>query len=215
MNTLHSAPLRAVRARTLSASVGAAPAAERWCFSALRGRLVELSEELPAGALSFAAGLVVEAQASGEPVAWVAVDRSVFYPPDFGERGIDLAALSIVRVPAVRAGVLAAEWLLRSGAFGLLVIDAGNDCRVSEGSLGRLARLAERSAAVLLFLTRKSGKNPSIGSIISLRGTMVALPSRRRSSPPLLACELRTVKDKRSAPGERIVRYFDGPRGLC
>src|SRR5689334_3058740 len=91
----------------------------------LGGRLVELSAQGAVATLTCAVGLVLEAQVQAEPVAWIAIAGTSFYPPDLADSGVDLAALVVVRAPELLAGVRAAERLLRSGAFGLVVLDLG------------------------------------------------------------------------------------------
>ncbi|HEY4055560.1 MAG TPA: hypothetical protein VGM39_03090 [Kofleriaceae bacterium] len=101
-----------------------------WSLAALRGRLIEVSGANGTAALTSVIDLVHEAQTQGEPVAWIvptAVDErgGMFYPPDAADCGIDLAALVIVRTANPAAAGRAAERLMRSGAFGLVVIDFG------------------------------------------------------------------------------------------
>src|SRR4051812_10317987 len=96
---------------------------EAWGFAALRGRFVELSARGASATLTTAVELIGEAQREHEPVAWIAGPHGSFYPPDAAESGVDLAALVVVRVPELVLATRAAERLLRSGAFGLVVID--------------------------------------------------------------------------------------------
>src|SRR5438445_10836474 len=97
----------------------------RWGLGAFRGRLVELSARGATATLTAAAELVVEAQTQGEPVAWLALAAGTFYPPDVADTGVDLAALVVVRASDATSAARAAERLLRSGAFGLVVLDLG------------------------------------------------------------------------------------------
>lgn len=138
------------------------------------GQLLELSGCAP-GKLSMVARLVAHAQGEGEPVAWVAArDEAGFYPPDFALGGVDLASLVVVRVPPLsgtHALVRAAEVLLRSGAFGLLVIDFGG-APVPRGSLAWQARLSgfvRMHEARVVLLTRSQREEPSLGPLIALR----------------------------------------------
>lgn len=141
------------------------------------GQLLELSGAQP-GKLSTAARLVVHAQNEGEPVAWVAFrDEASFYPPDFVALGIDLAALVVVRLPqtkgdaATHALVRASELLLRSGAFGLVIVDFGKK-PVPRGELAwqaRLSGLVRMHEARLVLLTGSAREQPSLGPLIALR----------------------------------------------
>lgn len=97
-----------------------------WTLPALSGRLVELPPGLGAsGALSLAFSLVLEAQRQGEVAAWIGRGAGGFYPPDAALGGVDLSALAVVRVEGASAQARAADKLLRSGAFGLLILDLG------------------------------------------------------------------------------------------
>ena len=136
------------------------------------GQMLELSGRAP-GKLSAAARLIARAQAEGEPVAWVGSrEADGFYPPDFAQAGVELAALVVARLATGGSHdlVRAAEVLLRSGAFGLVVIDmTGN---VPKGELSwqaRLSGLARRHAARVVFLTSASSDAPSLGPLIGLR----------------------------------------------
>ncbi|MDB4988613.1 MAG: hypothetical protein JWN04_3791 [Myxococcaceae bacterium] len=138
------------------------------------GQLLELSGSSP-GKLSTVARLIVRAQAEGEPVVWVAARNDAgFYPPDFALAGIDLTALVVVRVPheqGPHAMVRASEVLLRSGAFGLLVLDLAN-ARVPRGELAwqaRLSGLVRRHDARVVILTSSRREDASLGPLIGLR----------------------------------------------
>ena len=49
---------------------------------------------------------------------------TIFFPPDLAARGVELAAVAVIRVGGETESLTAAEWLAGSGAFGLLVVDA-------------------------------------------------------------------------------------------
>ena len=96
-----------------------------WQLSVFSGRLGEISAAHNGAALTMAFRLVLEAQQRGEPVAWIAVERGVFYPPDVAATGIDLSALAVIQAGAILPAAKAADHLLRSGGFGLVVLDCG------------------------------------------------------------------------------------------
>lgn len=138
------------------------------------GQLLELSGSAP-GKLSTVARLIAHAQGQGEPVAWVSAREAAgFYPPDFVLGGIDLAALVVVRVPSEHGPhslVRASEVLLRSGAFGLLVIDFGS-APLPRGELAwqaRLSGLVRKHASRVVLLTASRPEEPSLGPLIALR----------------------------------------------
>ena len=79
---------------------------------------------------------------------------------------------------------------------------------VSDASLGRIQKLAERSQCAVLFLTRKQRHDPSLGSRISVRGLVT-----RSGAAPFIV-DIHTIKDKRSNTSARQRRQFNGPPGM-
>jgi hypothetical protein len=150
-------------------SVERAPLWDQWH----PGQMLELSGSSP-GKLSTVARLLLRAQSEGDPCAWVSPrEEASFYPPDFARMGIDLAALAVVRLP-VEAGahgvVRASELLLRSGAFGLVVVDFSQ--AVPRGELAwqsRLSGLLRMHDARVVLLTPTEAHEPSIGPMVGLR----------------------------------------------
>jgi recombination protein RecA len=165
-----------------------AEAIPSWSLEALQGRLAELSCGAASAVLSLTFRLVLEAQLRGESVCWVTRRESCFFPPDAAASGVDLEALAVVRVPEVRLAPRAADTLVRSGGFGLVVLDlgsqnhsvgrsdvfAGGAAKVRGGQQlplavqTRLSGLAHKHHVALLFLTDKTSGSPSLGSLISL-----------------------------------------------
>jgi len=179
-----------------------------WQFDNLVGILAEISEEAPSGAVSFVTEIIAEAQSQNEPVAWVAAADSIFFPPDCLRRGVDLCAVAVIRIRGETDALTAAEWLVRSGAFGLVVVDLEGRGNVNDAALGRIQKLAERGQSAVLFLTRKRREEPSLGSRISLRGCIA------RPVAGSLHIDIHTVKDKRSNSSSRQSRHYDGPPGM-
>jgi recombination protein RecA len=177
-----------------------------WGLAGLQGRLAELSGANDSAALTAAFGLVREAQARGEPAAWVTPLDQAFFPPDAAAGGIDLDALAVVRTSD--AGRAAAH-LVRSGAFALVVIDLA-ESGLDAAAQSRLLGLARRHETAVLCLTRKEARAPSLGSLVSLRGHA----TRARAGPDRFICEVRVLKDKRRAPGWSVREVCRGPDGL-
>jgi recombination protein RecA len=193
---------------------GLAPAAgaqERWGLDALRGRLTELSARGATATLTTAIELVLEAQHAAEPIAWVTLGNTSFYPPDLADSGVDLAALLVVRVHDVTAAARAAERLLRSGAFGLVVLDFGGTATVdlSMAHQGRLVTLAQTHDAAVVCITEKVGEAGSLGSLVSLRAEALRLHAREHDYD----VTLRVLKDKRRGPGWSRTIKMRGPAG--
>jgi recombination protein RecA len=187
------------------------PAAERWGFEVLRGRLVELSARGATATLTTAVELVREAQLVAEPVAWVALGNGTFYPPDVADSGVDLAALVVVRVLDTTAAARAAERLLRSGAFGLVVLDfgSGGAVEIPIAHQGRLVTLAQTHHAAVVCITNKPADAGSLGSLISLRAEALRLANREHG----YNVTLRVLKDKRRGPGWSRTIKLRGPAG--
>ncbi|HSD89819.1 MAG TPA: recombinase A [Kofleriaceae bacterium] len=185
--------------------------AQRWGLSALRGRLVELSARGATATLTAAIEIVAEAQEQSEPVAWLTLTNGTFYPPDVADSGIDLAALVVIRAPDATAVSRAAERILRSGAFGLVILDLGGGANadLSMQIQGRLVTLAQTHDAAVVCLTEKTEDTASLGSLVSLRAE--ALRQRER---PDFAVRVRVLKDKRRGPGFTQLLKRRGPAGL-
>lgn len=187
------------------------PSPRPWSLEQVAGRLVEISGVGATVPLTLAFGLVLEAQWHHEPVAWIARADSSFYPPDAAEGGVDLDALVIVRVPDGRAVVRAADQLMRSGAFGLVVLDLGAEAaHVPTPLQTRLAGLAQTHQTALLCLTEKGHESPSLGPLVSLR----VAAQRARLAEDRFSCELTVLKDKRRGPTWRHREVCRGPIGL-
>ena len=187
------------------------PAVEAgWRLDAVAGRFVEVSAAAAGAPLTVACRLILDAQRQGEPAAWVGRRESCFFPPDAMEAGVDLAALAVVRTVDAIGSATAADLLIRSGAFGLVVMDLGVEPRLPLHAQTRLAGLAQQHTTALVCLTGKTATRPSIGSLVSLRAHVerVARESDR------FRCEIRVVKDKRRGPGWRHAEVCRGPDGL-
>ena len=180
-----------------------------WGLPALRGRLVELSARGATATLTASIDLVIEAQREAEPVAWIMGPQGSFYPPDVAESGVDLAALVVVRVPELSGATRAAERLLRSGAFGLVVIDLGVPVEIPIAHQGRLVTLAQAHDAAVVCITEKSADSGSIGSLVSLRAQAIRVRSQSG-----FELTLRVIKDKRRGPGFQRTQRARGPAGL-
>jgi recombination protein RecA len=175
-----------------------------WSLEVVSGRLVELSG---CGSLTIACALVREAQQRGEPVAWISAAQTLFYPPDLAAGGIDLDALPVIRAGDGRRSARVADRLLRSGAFGLVVVDL-EEHRIGPTAQGRLAQVARHNDTALLCLTGRRRGDGS--SMVSLRGQV----RRSRVAPALFGFEMRVTKDKRRGPGWVHREVFRAPDGL-
>lgn len=201
----------------------------------LCGRLVELSASRPSACLSLGCTLLLQARKHFSPAIWITVTRDTFFPPDLAANGVDLSLLPVVWVPDVRSAGQAADWLLRTGAFGLLIIDLYRSSRLPMPLQARLAQLAHRHSCVVCFLTIKPEESPSLGSLISLYarirrsksdagdctdagkgdGVGCGAGDGRGRGAGHFSLSLQVIKDKKRAPVWRHVEQVDGPPGLC
>lgn len=205
------ARLDEVAARGLRRGLDAPGEQMAWRLEFFCGRLAEISGDPACATLTLAFRLVLEAQKKGEPVAWVSRKESVFFPPDVADIGVDLDALAVIWAEATRRAARAADHLVRSGAFGLVVLDVGRHGRIAAPMLARLAGLAKKHGTALLCLTEKDARRPSLGSLVSLR----VEASREKNPEGRFRCEVRVLKDKRRGPGWTHVEVCHGPDGLC
>jgi hypothetical protein len=168
------------------------------------GELVEL---VGRGRSTLALAAVARAQVAGQPAAWV--DGSGTFCP--ATCGIDLARLTLVRPPAPSVGapgvraprgkvvassaLLAADLLLRSRAFGLLVLDLPGG-RPPFAGWFRLARQAARARTVLLLLGPPAGALAGSAAGLTLRTAWRHTPAARWKPAPPLELELTLCRSR-------------------
>jgi recombination protein RecA len=205
------------------------PSGERdapWSLAQIAGRFVELSGTGPTAYLTAAFGLVLDSQLQGEPSAWITRPQSTFYPPDVVAVGVDLRALVVVRAPDGLSLPRAALQLVRSGAFGLIVMDlTAREPAVRLQSIPaplqtRLVGLAQKHETAIVVLTEKTADRPSLDSLVSLRADVrrEQIHPRAPSAHPIPAryeVRLHIIKDKRRGPGRTHREICHGPPGLC
>ncbi len=181
-------------------------------FANLTGRITEFSASRNAPVLSFLSLFICEVQDLGESAVWVSACDSYFYPPDFEDNGVNLAALPVVWNPDVKAAVRSVEHLLRSNAFGLIVVDLPPHAIIDQGRLGKLARMADLNRISVVLITQHEDDTPfTLGSIISLRVS----GKRIQSGAHLYRCTLSAIKDKQDPTGWQYSEVFHVPDGLC
>jgi recombination protein RecA len=205
-------------AHALQAAISASPPA--WCalplggsaperleLSEFQGRLSEWRVAGASAAYSQALRLVAQAQRVGEPAAWVTPPEHCFYPPDAEACGIDLAALPVVRVAEPLQRLKAVDFLLRSGAFGLVVLDWGSAAPPGEALLTRLVALCKHHGSALVCLNQHP---EGLGGLVSLR----LHSTYRAAASGEYLCTTTALKDKRRGPGWRLQEVFHAPDGL-
>ena len=221
---------RLVRAADLDFCIPDRAVTDWWTLEELYGRLVELSGGHSPAVLTVACLLVLEAQRLQVQAVWVSVTRDTFFPPDMAENGVDLSALPVVWASTLASAGRAVDWLIRSGAFGLAILDLRGTLGVPSAVQARLLQLSRKHRTALVCLTgsRPPFRNTlrpaadgtpsvlsgfeisSLGSLVSLRGEA----SWKRINPSQFLCELRILKDKRRGPGWKHAEVCHGPIGL-
>jgi recombination protein RecA len=199
------------------------------------GRLIEIASGALSAQMTTAVACLRQAQAEGETTAWVQRAGGSLYPPDLADSGIDLDALLVVNVPA-SAGAYgsqkASELLLRSGGFGMVVLDLlGIPLQSDSAWQGRLLGLAREHQSFLLLLSdgalgvsgslndsapRSGSLNDSAPRSGSL-GPLVSLclaPQRKRIERGVFAIEQHVRKDKSGHLGALAAEHRRGPWGL-
>lgn len=185
-----------------------------WELPIFTGILGEISGSHATASLSFAFRIVHDAQQRQEPVAWIYLGHHSFFPPDVADAGVDLDALAVIRAPALLPAARTADHLLRSGGFGLVVLDIGANARMSIPMQSRLAGLARKHDAALLCLTEKDRHRASLGPLVALR----VEARRRKKLGGRFHCEALVLKNKRRGhpcPGRTCTEVWRGPAGLC
>ena len=178
---------------------------------AFASRLTEISASVSGAPLTLTFRLVLDAQRRGEPVAWIGRKDAPFYPPDAADTGVDLAALAVVWTGNAITAAKAADLLVRSGAFGLVVLDLGAEARLPMHATSRLAMLARQHDAAIVCLTDKDAARASLGPLVSLRAHTA---SRARGEGGSFRCTASALKDKRGGTTWNIVEVCRGPDGL-
>ena len=181
-----------------------------WRLATFAGRFTEISGASAGASLTLVFQLVLEVQNQDEPVAWITRRKSTFFPPDAADAGIDITAVAVLRGMDNIAVARTAEHLLRSGAFGLVVIDLGYDTRLPQHAQSRLAGQARRHHTALICITEKDSHQPSLGSLISLRAHTERLTQENHR----FRCRATILKDKRRGPSWNYEAVCHGPDGL-
>ncbi len=192
------------------------------------GRIVELCGEARTSA---AVLILAHLQRQAETAAWIQPRRGDLYPPDLAEAGVDIEALTTIHVP-LRALVStpleqcrSAELLLRSGAFGLVVLDfTHEEPRGTDAWQGRLLGLARRhEARVLVLRDEQRAEAPSLGPLIGLRirARFEPAPADLTDDPPGFEPQTRhfwltyeVLKNKSGGPIDPQPTLLRGPWGL-
>ena len=178
------------------------------------GKLIELSGTKGCASTTVAGSIVLHAQRQGETSAWVQHQGGTLFPPDLSQQGVDLNALAVIHIPKPRGfhGLIqAAEILLRSGAFGLVIADlrqTSNPMRANAWQ-GRLLNLARLHQSRVVLLSNNVADQSSLGPLIGVR----IEPVRQRSSQGF-TIEYRVLKNKSGLSFHFSQEQLHGSPGL-
>ncbi len=147
-------------------SVSSLPRAEPGAIAPM-GELVEV---LGSAAGSVLAAACAQVQPT-EPVAWIVAGGALPHPADLMAAGVSCEELAVIRVEGEQAA-RAAEMLLGSGGFGLVVVDGCGNLR--DRSVARLRALCRRHRARLLVAPWAGSSDvgldqPRLGATVALR----------------------------------------------
>lgn len=184
---------------------------KEWSLDALSGSMIEISGDGASARTTIAAKLTLEAQERRELVAWIVRPQTCFFPPDMAAAGIDLEALIVICLEPLAARLKAVEYLLRSKAFGLIVVSMEDKASIPSRAQLRFASCTNASGTVLLFLTAKPSLTGSLGFAISTHGHV----ARTREQAGAFRCALTIEKDKRRGSGWTHEQPCFSQDGLC
>jgi len=177
-----------------------------------RGRLLELAGGPGAASVTAAVQIAAICQREGDPIAWAQPEGGGLYPPDLAAWGLDLDAFVVVHVPRMDTGVSlarAAELLLRTGAFGAVIVDYSQTAPPrGEGWLSRLAGLAREHDCRCVLLGPASAT--AFGAMVALRLRAM----RRRIRPGRFAIESDVLRSKTGVRVSLGTGALRGPDGM-
>jgi recombination protein RecA len=149
-----------------------------------RGRLTEITGTPGSGRTTFARQLVAATLQAGWWVAYVDAARTLA-ARDWAALGAPDDSLWVVRPEDPNRGAWCADVLLRSGAFGLVILDGAP--ALSRPVAVRLGRLARASDAAFVLLT-PDGQHAGVAGALQLRVQRVR--AKRKPEPLDLTARL-------------------------
>ncbi|MBN2716128.1 MAG: hypothetical protein JXX14_09760 [Deltaproteobacteria bacterium] len=188
-----------------------------WSYTALQGRLVSLLPGAMSAPVSAVFQVIWDAQNEGETVVWIGGTQSCFYPPDAARQGVDLTAMTVVRLNTDKDMWFAADTLIRSGGVGMVIIDlAALEGRHStQGVLSlqhRLSGLARTHNTAVIILPHRENTADN--------GALVSLTVKTHMTPldlPVGTCQVDATpqRDKTGTANWKAEAICDVPDGLC
>jgi hypothetical protein len=173
-----------------------------------RGRLSEITGPPSSGRTSIAWAILADATRRGEVVGLVdGADR--FDPVRAAATGIDLERLLWIRLAEPSKALRAAEILLGTRGFAVVVLDMADGMPLPERSVGAWPRLAHRAAtsrAALLLVSSKRLAEGFAAVCLSLTPGRRRWPRHRLRKLLFdgLSIEARLVRSRSGVPGGRV-----------
>lgn len=179
----------------------------------VRGRISEFAGLVGCGRTSLAAAFLARATARGEVAAWIDF-AAAFDPGSLAAAGVDLTRVLWIGCAGPRVigerdreknFLKAAELILETGGFGLMVCDFGpRSFPLMSSAALRLARRAERAGTVVLMLAARRMCGTFAALSLNLMRTQTRFLRCARSAPTLfegLALEARVTRNKLGGTG--------------
>ena len=141
-----------------------------------RGRITELTGPLAVGKTAILRPVVARVLTTGAWVAWIDAGRTLTPAPwaDLGERFV------VIRLPDAKRAAWTADLLLRSGVFGLVVLDGAPPLsRVHGVRLAQLARERDAACVVLEHVIPGETRLQRLAGTVRLRVGLSTPPSMR------------------------------------
>jgi hypothetical protein len=144
-----------------------------------RGRITELTGPLAVGKTALLRQVVTRVLTTGAWVAWIDAGRTLAPAPwaDLGERFV------VIRLPEAKRAAWTADLLLRSGVFGLVVLDGAPPLsRVHGVRLAQLARERDAACVVLEHVIPGDTRVQRLAGTVRLTVGLSTPPSMRAPS---------------------------------
>jgi hypothetical protein len=144
-----------------------------------RGRITEVTGPVAVGKTALLRQVVSQVLCSGAWVAWIDAGRTLAPAPwaDLGERFV------VIRLPEARRAAWTADLLLRSGVFGLVVLDGAPPLsRVHGVRLAQLARERDAACVVLEHVIPGAVRGQRLAGTVRVRVGLSTPPSMRAPS---------------------------------
>lgn len=131
-----------------------------------RGRLTEIFGSCSSGKTTLAYAMLASRIASGDIAAYVDPE-GCFFAPAARAAGINLMRLIITRPRSTQALLRTVDALVRGGACGVVMLDAGNNNSLQTHQCARLVSQAEKTGTSLVVLSQ--GQSAPVASFATLR----------------------------------------------